>query len=51
MKIKLDENIGEIGADVLRLAGHDVSTVLAQQLCGSDDEALFAVCCAAGQVW
>ena len=50
MKIKLDENIGEVGADVLRLAGHEVSTVLAQKLSGSDDAALHVACCAAGQV-
>jgi predicted nuclease of predicted toxin-antitoxin system len=50
MKIKLDENIGDVGADILRDAGHDVSTVLAQNLSGFDDVSLHAACCTVGQV-
>ena len=44
MKLKLDENIGDRGAELLRAAGHDVATVRAQGLGGTTDENLFAVC-------
>ncbi len=44
MKIKLDENLGTRGADFLRSAGHDVMTVLDQQLQGCTDDILFEVC-------
>jgi hypothetical protein len=44
MKIKLDENIGRRGLDLLRLAGHDVMTVRDQNLQGARDETLFDVC-------
>lgn len=44
MKFKLDENIGDRSAALLRAAGHDVSTVSAQELGGTTDENLFAVC-------
>ena len=46
MKFKLDENIGNRGAELLRLAGHDVATVRDQQLVGTTDEHLFEVCAA-----
>jgi hypothetical protein len=37
MKLKLDENLGELGRDVLTAKGHDVSTVAMQQMSGSRD--------------
>ena len=44
MKLKLDENLGELGRDVLTAAGHDVSTVAMQQMSGSRDVALYEAC-------
>jgi predicted nuclease of predicted toxin-antitoxin system len=44
MKIKLDENIGRRGVELLTLAGHDVMTVRDQNLQGASDETLFNVC-------
>ncbi len=38
MRFKLDENLPMELAGLLRDAGHDVSTVLDQQLGGSSDE-------------
>lgn len=50
MKIKLDENLGSLGADVLTAAGHAVSTVLEQRIGGIEDQALYEACRAAGQL-
>jgi hypothetical protein len=50
LKIKLDENIGRIGRDFLRLAGHDVLTVHDQGLSGAKDDAVFAVCAAEDRI-
>jgi predicted nuclease of predicted toxin-antitoxin system len=44
VKLKLDENIGGAGAELLRAAGHDVSTVREQDLQGVDDEVLLEAC-------
>ncbi|MBI4860678.1 MAG: DUF5615 family PIN-like protein [Candidatus Riflebacteria bacterium] len=44
MRLKLDENLGQRGADLLRAAGHDVATVADQKLCSSSDRELVAVC-------
>ena len=49
LKIKLDENIGRRGLDVLRAAGHDVMTVCEQNLGGTADETLFEVCATEGR--
>ena len=44
MKFKLDENIGHRGEELLKAAGHDVVTVRAQGLSGTEDERLLTVC-------
>ena len=50
MKIKLDENLGDVGRDVLVAADHDVSTVMMQQMSGSQDVALYEACRAEGRM-
>ena len=49
MKIKLDENLGERGADLFRAAGHEVATVFEQQLTSAPDTQLIAACSAEGR--
>ena len=44
MKIKLDENLGNRGADILRAAGHDVTTVVEEGLSSASDDKLIEVC-------
>jgi predicted nuclease of predicted toxin-antitoxin system len=44
MKVKLDENLGRRGTQVLRDAACDVSTVHDQQLCAVADITLIEVC-------
>ena len=44
MKVKLDENLGKRGVDLLTRAGHDVATVREQGLKGSRDSDLISVC-------
>jgi predicted nuclease of predicted toxin-antitoxin system len=49
VKIKLDENIGRRGLELLKACGHDVMTVWDQGLRGVTDEALFKICSAEGR--
>lgn len=44
MKIKLDENLGNRGADILRASGHEVTTVAEEGLSSASDEDLVAIC-------
>jgi predicted nuclease of predicted toxin-antitoxin system len=50
VRLKLDENIGRRGLELLRAAGHDLMTVRDQSLQGAKDETLFQVCTAEGRV-
>jgi predicted nuclease of predicted toxin-antitoxin system len=44
LRIKLDENLGNRGADILRTAGHDVTTVVEEGLSSASDRELIEVC-------
>jgi predicted nuclease of predicted toxin-antitoxin system len=46
VRIKVDENIGGSGVDLLRQAGQDVMTVREQGLAGAADEVVFQACVA-----
>jgi predicted nuclease of predicted toxin-antitoxin system len=50
VKLKLDENIGQRGVELLRAAGHDVATVRDEMMLGAKDSRLFAVCASEGRV-
>jgi predicted nuclease of predicted toxin-antitoxin system len=49
LKIKIDENIGRRGIELLRQAGHDVMSVPEQGLSGAPDETVFHVCVSEGR--
>jgi predicted nuclease of predicted toxin-antitoxin system len=44
VKFKLDENFGTRTQQLFLAAGHDVSTVGGQELCGCPDRQLFEIC-------
>lgn len=44
MKLKLDENIGQRGRELLAVAGHDVTTITEQNLTSAPDPELIQVC-------
>ena len=50
MKCKLDENLGDLGRELLAAAGHDVSTVGMQGMSGSGDAALYEACRVEGRI-
>ena len=49
MRFKLDENLGNRGAKLLRQAGHQVSTVFEQHLSGASDPTVASVCAREGR--
>jgi predicted nuclease of predicted toxin-antitoxin system len=49
VKLKLDENIGRRGVELLRAYGHDVMTVWDQGFHGITDNSLFEICAAEGR--
>lgn len=44
MKLKLDENLGERGAEIFQAAGHDVATVASQKMTSASDRDLIQAC-------
>lgn len=50
MKIKLDENLGQLGKSLLEAEGHDVLTIVDQRMMGAEDERVYEVCRDEGRV-
>ena len=50
MKFKLDENLGESVRRQLAAAGHDVSTIVDQQMAGATDAVVYRRCADEGRV-
>jgi len=50
VKFKLDENLPASSASLLQAAGHDVDTVIAEELTGAPDPAVLAAATAADRV-
>lgn len=48
-KFKVDENLPEVAAEILRVAGYDAETVLSEGLGGASDSSLAAVCLEEGR--
>jgi hypothetical protein len=44
MRCKLDENLGDLGRELLTASAYDVSTVAQQGMSGSDDVGLYETC-------
>ena len=49
IKFKVDENLPEVAAEIMRKAGYDAETVLTEGLGGSQDSSIAAVCLEEGR--